>query len=332
MQRGTPEEAELSSAGLDAVDAAVQSYIDKGALAGALLLVARHGCIARVSTLGADDIATGAPLGEDSIFRIFSMTKPITGTAMMMLHDDGLWHPDDAIAKHLPELADVQVLNEDGSLVAPARAPTMLDLMTHRAGFAYGINIGEPSDKVEALYREAKILSSDDLDDLVGRLGRLPLAYHPGAKWRYSLAMEVQGAIVERLSGLSLPEFMRTRIFEPLGMVDTAFHIPPEKRHRLAKLYLKMGRGTADRDRQSVARGAGRSTQAGAGRRRAVLDDRRLCPLRADAAERRRTGRGAHRQRGRGARADDQPPARGNAGGGFCRRTPEIPARLRLWL
>jgi CubicO group peptidase (beta-lactamase class C family) len=172
------------------------------------------------------------------------MSKPITGTAMMILHDEGLWRPEDPIATHLPELADVQVMvgeDADGMpiLAAPDHAPTMAELMTHRAGFAYGIAIGEPSDRVEALYREAGVLKAHDLDEMIARLATLPLAYQPGSRWRYSLAMDVQGAIIERLSGQSLPDFMRTRIFEPLGMTDTAFFVPPDKKHRLATLYFK---------------------------------------------------------------------------------------------
>ena len=241
MQRVAPEATGLSSTGLDAVEAAVQAQIDAGVVAGAVTLTARHGKIARISTLGVKDVTSGEPLAEDSIFRIFSMTKPITGTAMMILHDAGLWHPGDAIAKHLPELANVQVRLEGGTLIAPDHAPTMGELMTHRAGFAYGIAIGEPSDTVEAMYRAAGVQQSTDLNDMVARLATLPLAYQPGSRWRYSLSMDVQGAIVERLSGQSLPEFYRTRIFEPLGMVDTAFHIAPDKKHRLATLYFKAG-------------------------------------------------------------------------------------------
>lgn len=244
MQRATPEEVGLSTAGLDAIDAAVKAQIDAGTLAGAVTLTARHGKTARVHAMGLKDIASGEPLAEDTIFRIFSMTKPITGTAMMILHDEGLWKAEDPIAKHLPELAGVQVFvgeDADGNpiLEAPDHAPTMGELMTHRAGFAYGINIGPPADRIEALYRDVGVLQAADLNDMIARLATLPLAYQPGSRWRYSLSMDVQGAIVERLSGQGLPDFMRTRIFEPLGMVDTAFYIAPEKKHRLATLYFK---------------------------------------------------------------------------------------------
>lgn len=246
MRRTTPEAVGLSAAGLDAVDAAVQSQIDAGAIAGAITLTARHGDIVRVHAMGVDDIATGALLREDTIFRIFSMTKPITGTAMMILQDDGLWRPEDPVSKHLPELAGLQVFVGEAAdrtpiLVDPHHAPTMGELMTHTAGFAYGIALGPPSDRVEALYREAGVLDAGDLTEMVGRLAALPLAYQPGSRWRYSLSMDVQGAIIERLSGQTLPDFLRARIFEPLGMVDTAFHVPREKRDRLAKLYFKSG-------------------------------------------------------------------------------------------
>lgn len=239
MERTTPEQVGLSSRGLDAVDAAVQAEIDKGVVAGAVTLTLRHGRIARIRTLGCDDIETGTPLAEDMIFRIFSMTKPITATALMILHDEGLWRPEDPIARHLPELADLQVLDGEDGRLAPDHAPTMAELMTHRAGFAYGLPLGEPKDRIDALYRQAGILQASDLRDMVTRLATVPLAHQPGTLWRYSLSMDVQGAIIERLSGQSLAEFMRTRIFAPLGMTDTAFFVPQEKRHRFASLYFK---------------------------------------------------------------------------------------------
>jgi CubicO group peptidase (beta-lactamase class C family) len=246
MERTTPEAVGLSATGLDVIDDAVRATVDAGRIAGAITLVARHGQIARVSTAGVDDVASGKAIGEDTIFRIYSMTKPITATAMMILRDEGRWHPDDPIARHLPELADLRVFageTADGSIITEpaAHPPTMAELMTHRAGFGYGINLGPPLDRFEVLYREADILGAHDLADMVARLARLPLAYQPGARWRYSLSMDVQGAIVERLSGRSLVDFYRDRIFTPLGMTDTDFHVPPAKRDRLATLYYGEG-------------------------------------------------------------------------------------------
>jgi CubicO group peptidase (beta-lactamase class C family) len=234
-----PEDVGLASEGLARVDAAVQRLIDRGVLAGAVTLVARHGRVVHTNAMGKKDMASGEPLAVDTMFRIFSMTKPVTGAAMMILHDQGLWQPDDPIAKHLPEFEGVQVfvgLDEDGKArtEAPDHAPTLRELLTHTAGLSYGFNQQDPLDM---LYRDAEVWQSGSLAEMAARVGRLPLAYQPGAKWLYSLSMDIQGAMIERLSGQSLPRFMQEHIFGPLGMVDTAFHTPSEKQARLATLY-----------------------------------------------------------------------------------------------
>ncbi len=235
----TPESVGLSSAGLAAIDGYLEGLVDEGTLAGVVTLVARHGKTVHTSVIGKKDLASGEPLALDTIFRIFSMTKPVTGVAMSILWDEGLWSPDDPIAKHLPAFEGVRVfdgLDEKGEAktVAPEHAPTMRELMTHTAGLSYGFNPQEPLDK---LYQAKQVWQSASLAEFADKVASLPLAYQPGSKWLYSLSMDVQGAIVEKLSGQTLPEFMRTRIFEPLGMVDTAFHTPPEKRARRATLY-----------------------------------------------------------------------------------------------
>jgi len=236
-----PEDVGLSSEAIAKADAAVQRLIDRGVLAGAVTLVARHGRVVHTNAMGAKDMASGEPLMTDTIFRIFSMTKPVTGAAMMVLHDQGLWSPDDAIAKHLPEFAGVKVfagLDDAGKprLEAADHAPTLRELMTHTAGLSYGFDQTNPLD---VLYREADVWQSGSLAEMARRVGGLPLAYQPGSKWLYSLSMDIQGAIIERLSGQSLPDFMQGRIFGPLGMVDTAFHTPPDKTPRRATLYRK---------------------------------------------------------------------------------------------
>jgi CubicO group peptidase (beta-lactamase class C family) len=236
---GTPEDVGLSSEGLVKVDAAVQRLIDRGVLAGAVTLVARHGRVVHTNAMGKKDLASGEPLAVDTMFRIFSMTKPVTGAAMMILHDRGLWSPDDPIAKHLPEFEGVRVfdgLDDAGKArtVAADHAPTLRELLTHTAGFSYGFDQHNPLD---VLYRDAEVWQSGSLAEMAARVGKLPLAYQPGGKWLYSLSMDIQGAIVERLSGQSLPQFMQAHIFGPLGMVDTAFHTPAEKQSRLATLY-----------------------------------------------------------------------------------------------
>ncbi|NUS09659.1 MAG: beta-lactamase family protein [Nonomuraea sp.] len=239
----TPEEAGLSPEGLDRVDAAVRRKIDEGVIAGAVTLVARHGKIVRTSAMGLDRRFPRTPMRTDTIFRVFSMTKPVTGLAMGILADRGLWRPDDAIADHLPELRNLRVatgFDDRGApiLADPGHAPTMRELMTHTAGLTYG---RDRSDPLRPLYRKERPLRARDLDDLVARVSRLPLAYQPGTSWRYSISMDLQGAIVERLSGRSLPDFFREHIAEPLGMTDTAFHTPPGKRRRRAALYFTGG-------------------------------------------------------------------------------------------
>ena len=227
---GSAQAAGLSAGGLARVDAALGELISAGELAGAVLLVARHGQVVHRSVQGLKDIARGEALAQDSIFRIYSMTKPVMAAAMMILHDQGLWSPDDPIARHLPEFEGVAVLGTG----TPAQPPTMRQLMTHTAGFGYGF---DPNDPVDAAYLAAKVWQADDLAEMMRRLATAPLAYEPGAMWRYSMSMDVQGAILEKLSGQSLSDFMRERLFAPLGMVDTDFYVPGEKLNRLATLY-----------------------------------------------------------------------------------------------
>jgi CubicO group peptidase (beta-lactamase class C family) len=239
-----PEDVGLSSEGLRRIDKLVQGYIDTGQLAGAVTLVARRGRIAHAKVMGRKDVATDEPLQLDTIFRVFSMTKPVTATAMMILHDQGLWRPEDPIAKHLPELAHARVFSgrtPDGRLefTHPDHLPTVGELMTHTAGFGYGLVRLETNDPIELMYGQARVWDAPDLQEMIARLAKLPLAHQPGTKWRYSISMDVQGAMIERLSGQPLATFMRDRIFEPLRMRDTGFHTPPEKASRLATLYLK---------------------------------------------------------------------------------------------
>ncbi|MDO8379428.1 serine hydrolase [Phenylobacterium sp.] len=235
----TAAEAGLSSAGLAAIDAYLQGLVDQGINAGFVTLTARHGRRAQVSAIGKKDIASGEPMAADTMFRIFSMTKPVTAVAMMILHDRGLWSPDDPIAKHLPEFEGVKVfggVDTAGEVTceAPHHPPTLRELLTHTAGLIYG---REPLGGLEDLYKAADVWRSASLAEMAEKLAGLPLAFQPGSKWFYGLSMDLQGAIIEKLSGQSLPDFMQAEIFGPLGMVDTAFHTPPEKKHRLATLY-----------------------------------------------------------------------------------------------
>lgn len=226
----SPADLGLSLDGLAALDAGLSALIADGELAGASLLVARRGKVVHRALLGMKDIARGEAPARDTIYRVYSMTKPVTAVAMMILWDRGLWSPDDPIARHLPEFQGVRLA--DGK--EPSHPPTMGELMTHTAGLGYGY---EPNDPIDIAYIAEGVWEADDLADMMRRIVRAPLAYDPGSAWRYSIAMDVQGAVIERITGRSLPDFMREEIFAPLGMVDTDFFVPAEKRARLATLY-----------------------------------------------------------------------------------------------
>jgi CubicO group peptidase (beta-lactamase class C family) len=269
LSEGSPEEVGLSVEGLTRVDQALADLIAAGELAGASLLVARRGKVVHRALLGLKDIESCAPLARDTIFRIYSMTKPVTAAAMMLLWDQGLWSPDDPIARHLPEFANVKGPAGTG----PARAPTMRELMTHTAGLGYGFDGNDPTD---AAYLAAGVWQAQDLADMMRRVTSAPLAYEPGTRWRYSLSMDVQGAIIERLTGQSLPDFMRTRIFQPLGMADTDFFVPTRKMARLATLYRhSKTRGLTPAEQPLFGKDAGRIPKiaSGGGGLYSTIDD-----------------------------------------------------------
>jgi CubicO group peptidase (beta-lactamase class C family) len=184
------------------------------------------------------------------IFRDFSMTKPITGVAMMILYEQGKWLPSDPIAKFIPEFAHLKVykgVDSSGNLILtdPDHPPTMRELMTHTAGFTYGFFGDTPVDK---MYRDGNLLASANLQEFIEKLAKIPLLYQPGQGWTYSMSMDIQGYIVEKLSGKSLPDFMHDNIYTPLGMRDAGFYVPADKRNRFSVLYRANPNGelTAD--------------------------------------------------------------------------------------
>jgi len=225
-------------------------------MAGVVTVLARHGKVVDFRAYGKRDVASGAPMEKDAIFRIYSMTKPVTGVAMMMLYEQGKWNPNDPIAKYIPEFTHLKVFKAvDGEgkpvLEDPVHQPTMGELMSHTAGFTYGIFGNTPVDK---MYRDAKVLGADSLQDMIDRLAKLPLLYQPGTKWVYSVGVDIQGYLVEKLSGRPFGDFLRENIFTPLGMKDTAFFVAPEKANRFATMYaMAPGRGLVATDGGQVA-------------------------------------------------------------------------------
>ncbi|MGB6742644.1 MAG: serine hydrolase domain-containing protein [Terracidiphilus sp.] len=233
-----PETVGFSSERLERLHALMQETVDKKELAGAVTILARHGKVVDYRAYGQRDMASGAAMTKDTIFRDYSMTKPVTGVAMMILYEEGKWLPSDPISKYIPEFAHLKVFNGvDASgkmiLVDPDHAPTMRELMTHTAGFTYG----NGTTAVNAMYHDLKVRQAATLQETIDRLAQIPLAYQPGKEWVYSMSMDIEGYIVEKLSGQTLPDFMRDHIFTPLGMKDAGFYVPAGKRARFATLY-----------------------------------------------------------------------------------------------
>ncbi|MEQ8858912.1 MAG: serine hydrolase domain-containing protein [Pseudomonadales bacterium] len=239
-----------------------------GVMVGGLGVVARNGRVVYQQTYGLADRESGRPMSEDAIFRIYSMSKPITAVAVMMLYEEGRFFLNDPVARYIPELAGLKVARSTadgaetrmvsdgtssrtvgegdpdklGRLRDPLRQPTIRDLLTHTAGFTYGV-FGNT--EVDKLYREAGLMADDSsLEEFVTALGQLPLQYDPGTRWHYSVAVDVQGRLVEAVSGMTFGEFLQKRIFGPLGMVDTSFVVPEAKWSRVAQIYSPKGTGS----------------------------------------------------------------------------------------
>jgi CubicO group peptidase (beta-lactamase class C family) len=234
----SPSEAGFSREGLAALEAHIRERIAGGAVPGAVVYLARHGKTVLFDGYGARSPG-GPAMTKDTIFRAYSMTKPVTALGLMILYEEGKWKLDDPITKYIPELDGLKVfrsLGPDGKpVLEDAKRPaTMRELMTHTAGFAYGL---APTDYVNKAYQDEKLFLRRDLAEFVATVKRLPLAQQPGERWIYSVASDLQGYIIERISGEPLDVFFKKRIFAPARMVDTGFFIPPENLHRLAPIY-----------------------------------------------------------------------------------------------
>lgn len=239
LPEAKPESVGFSSERLKRLDAGMKAVVDSKQLAGIATVVTRNGRVVQQMTYGQADTAGGKPMQMDSIVRIYSMTKPITGVALMMLYEEGKWKPSDPISRHIPEFKDLKVYAGNGpdgqpQFVAPSHAPTMGELMSHTAGFTYGVFGATPVDK---LYQQSSPLAAASLQEFIDRMAKLPLLYQPGEGWVYSVGVDIQGYLVEKLSGKPFPEFLQERIFAPLGMSDTAFYVPNGKMSRLATIY-----------------------------------------------------------------------------------------------
>ncbi|HXL99227.1 MAG TPA: serine hydrolase domain-containing protein [Rhizomicrobium sp.] len=232
----TPEAEGFDSARLARLLAAMHEQVDSGQLAGVQTMLVRHGRLVSFDTYGKASLATGAPLQSDSIFRLYSQTKPTIGVAMMILFEEGKWRLEDPVTKYIPEFANLKViagLDKDGKplLEDMKHVPTMRELMTHTAGFGYGL---ESDNYVDQQFQAQHVLASNGLQDMINKIVTIPLRYQPGTHWSYSAAVDIQGYIIEKLSGMRLADFMKKNIYDPLGMKDTGFYVPADKVARLA--------------------------------------------------------------------------------------------------
>ncbi|MGJ4943756.1 serine hydrolase domain-containing protein [Bradyrhizobium sp. HKCCYLS1011] len=237
-----PETAGMSKTALDRIDAHLKSrYIETGRFPGTQLLIYRRGKVVHRSSQGLADVERKVPVKDDTIYRIYSMTKPITSVAFMMLVEEGKVALDEPVAKYIPEWKDLGVFVA-GTAPAfmtrpPARPMLILDLLRHTSGLTYGF---QQRSNVDAAYREAKIAAVDmvgTLQSMIDNLAKIPLEFSPGEAWNYSVSADVVGYLIGKIADRPFEQFLNERIFDPLGMSDTDFHVPAAKAHRLAACY-----------------------------------------------------------------------------------------------
>jgi CubicO group peptidase (beta-lactamase class C family) len=241
LPRARPEAVGLSGPRLERLTEAMETYVDDGQLAGAVVLVARRGRVAYLRSFGQRDIESRSPMAEDSIFRIASQTKAIVSTGVMLLQEEGRLLISDRVGRYLPEFARTQVAvarDGGGYDVEDARGRiTIRQLLTHTSGVSYGS--GPASDRWESAGIQGWYFADreEPVGDTIARMAALPFDAHPGEQWIYGYNTDILGALIEAVSGQPLDEFVRTRILEPLGMEDTHFYLPLDKRDRLATVY-----------------------------------------------------------------------------------------------
>lgn len=238
LPSATPEDEGFDSAHLAKVNATMHAYVDSGGLAGIQTMLVRHGHVVLFDNYG--KATPSGAMSPDTIFRMYSQTKPTIAVAMMILFEQGKWALDDPITKFIPQFANLQVVSDPNTkdaspLKAMKHAPTMRELMTHSAGFGYGLG---SDNYVDIQFQQKQVLGAANLQEMIDRIATIPLRYQPGTRWSYSSAVDIQGYIIEKLSGMRLADFMKKNIYDPLKMNDTGFYVPAEKTSRLAAVYF----------------------------------------------------------------------------------------------
>lgn len=234
-----PTRLGFTAVGLQALDARMKEAVDKGEIAGISYALVKDGEVAAFKFHGSQSLG-GPPMNADTLFRVRSMGKSVTAVAMMQLWEQGKWKPEDPITKFLPELANLKVASSADNLdnlVPVSRTPTMHELMTHTAGFGYGTS--PQSHAVERALLAADVGHAKDTQDLVRRVAAIPLSAQPGQRWIYSIGYDLQGAIIERITGQKLGDYFEQHIFAPLGMKNTGFWLEEAARPHLATVYRR---------------------------------------------------------------------------------------------
>lgn len=232
----SPESVGMSTQRLGRIGPAMQRYVDDGTVRGISTMVMRKGKVVHAGQFGHRDAEAGLEMTPDTIFRIYSMTKPIVSTALMLLHEESAFQLEDPVAKYLPAFGATQVLGSDGSLVPPTRPMDIRDLLTHTSGLTYDFM---EDTHVGHLYREARIMNDGTrtLKEAIDVLAEIPLASQPGSRWHYSVGIDVAARLIEVLTGQSLGAFLSERIFTPLGMTDSSFGVADSNLNRLSAMY-----------------------------------------------------------------------------------------------
>jgi len=230
--------AGMSSERLARLDEHFHRYVDDGLISGVVTHIVRHGQVVHQDAYGLADISAKRPMSEDSYFYVYSMTKPVTSVALLILYEEGKFQLDDPLAEYLPEMADLKLYvgeGDDGNMILrdPARQPTIHDVFRHTAGFLYG---GNGKRGIDRAYSEAALMNGT-LSELTRKLGKIPLAYEPGTQWVYSVSHDVQARLVEVLSGMPFDKFVQQRILDPLGMKETVFGRPDALKDQFAVIY-----------------------------------------------------------------------------------------------
>ena len=234
LPRATAEDVGISSERLAQITEFTQRHVDEGKHAGLVTIVARHGKVVHFEAVGNYGIDNDKPMEKDTLFRIFSMTKPVTSVAIMMLYEEGKFHMGDPVSNFIPAFGDFDV-HQDGEIVSTGHEVTIEQLLTHTAGLTYGFF---PDHEVDQMYRDAGLMDAKNLVEFMQILSLMPLKYEPGTRYHYSVATDVLGALVEVMSKQTLDDFFHERIFVPLGMNDTFFDVPDDKLDRQASNHV----------------------------------------------------------------------------------------------